>query len=46
MSMVKTFFTVYMDIQHNNGIVLFPGMNGTANITVSKKSFLHKMLKL
>lgn len=42
----KNFFTVYMDIQHNNGIVLFPGMNGTANITVSKKSFLHKMLKL
>ena len=39
-------FTIYMDIQCNENIALLSGMIGTANILVSDKSILHKMMKL
>lgn len=42
----QNFFTVYMDIPESKNITLLSGMNGTANILISDKSILHKILKL
>lgn len=41
----QNFFIVYMKVKNNNDIALFQGMNGTANILISNKSILQKMLR-
>lgn len=40
------YFKVDLIIQSNSTIILFEGMKGTANILISNKSILQKMLRL
>lgn len=42
----QNFFTVYMDIRQSGGIDLYAGMYGTANILISDKNILQKILKI
>lgn len=42
----QNYFKVDLNIQTNNTIILFEGMNGTANILISNKSILQKILRL
>ena len=42
----QNYFKVYLNSHSNNTITLFEGMNGSANILVSNKSILHKILNL
>lgn len=39
----QNYFKVDLNIQTNNTIILFEGMNGTANILISDKSVLQKL---
>lgn len=39
----QNYFKVELNIQTNNTIILFEGMNGTANILISDKSVLQKL---
>lgn len=42
----QNYFKVYLNSQSNNTITLLEGMNGTANILISNKSILQKLLKI
>ena len=42
----QNYFIVYADMSKSNNIALFSGMNGTANILISNKSILQKILRL
>ena len=42
----QNYFIPYTDISNSNNIALLYGMKGTANILISNKSILQKMLKL
>lgn len=42
----QNYFKVDLNIQTNSTIILFEGMEGTANILISNKSILQKMLRL
>lgn len=42
----QNYFKVDLNIQTNNTIILFEGINGTANILISNKSILQKLLKI
>lgn len=42
----QNYFKVYLNSQSNNTIALFEGMNGKANILISNKSILQKLLKI
>lgn len=42
----QNYFNVDLNIQTNSSIILFEGMKGTANILISNKSILQKILRL
>lgn len=42
----QNYFIAYTDMLNSNNIALLSGMKGTANILISNKSILQKMLKL
>ena len=42
----QNYYKVDLKIQTNSTIILFEGMEGTANILISNKSILQKMLRL
>ncbi len=42
----QNYFKVDLKIKNNNDIELYEGMKGTANVLISDKSILQKMLKL